>query len=169
MLLQILFLQQKIANVGAVATHHGVAEFSPGKQRWIVKNMNAYRYFLPDLMTGPVRRILRNKVWQFLLAVQDFIKIVQSFNAGETVLRVLAEQRHETGIPDPDLAIAKRFIHIRILRHTRQVKQMVMRQFPRLPIQLIVLGDVLRIPAPESVISIPPPWQTIYRSSFLHG
>ena len=137
MSLQILFLQQKLPYMLPIAAEQCIAVFGPGKKRRIVKNMDPHLRLPADHFSGPRGRIFRYDPGKRFTAVQDIVEVVQGFHSGKTGLRVFTEQRHEAGVPNPDIGIAERLVHVRRLRHSGQVDQVIVRQFPGFPIQSV--------------------------------
>ena len=60
--------------------------------------------------------------------------LFERLDAGEFAGAILAVERHEAGVPDPDLGFAECLVHIRILRHSRNILDMFIDQFPGLVI-----------------------------------
>ena len=135
MLLQILLVQQQIPYMIPVAAEQSIAVFRPCEKRRIVKNMDPHLRIFADHFSGPRGRVFRNDPGKRFIPVQNIIEIMQGLHSGKTGLRIFAEQRHETGVPDPDVGIAKRLVHVRSLRHSGQIDQMIVRQLPCFPVQ----------------------------------
>ena len=136
MFLQILFFEQQFPDMRRIAGKQSVFIFRPGEQRRIVGNMNLNSAAVAGFVPGPFRNILIRDFRQSSVVIQHMIKILQGAAAGKKLLRSkFAEQRHETGIPDPDIGIAESLIHIRILRHTGNMPDMIVSQFPGSPVK----------------------------------
>ena len=74
----------------------------------------------------------RNDRRQPFAIVENLVEIPQAFDSREYFARVFAEQRHKAGVPDPNLRIAERFVHIGRLRHSGDLPDVVEGELPRL-------------------------------------
>ena len=117
--------------MGLVAGHEGVGVFRPRKERRVVRNMQMDLDPFAVFEAGFTFRIVDLHHGQGCFFQNGFIEIVERFDAGKNIGRVFAEKHHETGVPDPDVGDAARFIHIGRLRHPGNFQNMCVCQFPR--------------------------------------
>ncbi len=120
MLLEVLCFRQQFDDMVAVAGNGVVVILDPGKQRRIIRMLN-----IQGISPVVIAFVMKRN-----------IEVIQAFHAGELVRSILAEQRHEAGVPDPDRIVPERFVDIGRLWETRLRFDFLMCNLPRFPIQL---------------------------------
>ena len=141
MLLQYFGVIEKVFNVCNITVDKRVFILRPSEKRGIICEMNVNIGSNSRSSPRPLRFFFcRDYLWQKLSTVEYRIKIMEGLNAGKHLLRKFAKQRHEAGVPYPNLRITERFVHIRILRHTLYIPDMVVSKLPSFFIEPCILG-----------------------------
>ena len=126
MLLEILFFLQEPTKAVLVSGHLEILPFHPGKKRGIVRMPNQ------DLILGISSEIRTERG----SIVDGCIEVRKTFDSGQYFRGVAAEEGHEAGIPDPNILICKRLVHVGGLGKSRLAQNMRMGQVTGFPIQV---------------------------------
>ena len=139
MLLKHFGVLENVFEMFAVSGHEGVFIFRPCEKRGIVGMLDEDRRAVTGLVAGPGGFAFRDFDERKTHAVLEHVdEVAEGFDAREVFRGELAEQSHETGVPDPDSGFAERLVDVGILRHAGDLLDVVFRKVPREVVKLNV-------------------------------
>ena len=128
--LKILLFKQ-IPHTFQIAVESRIALLCPCEQRRIVRNRNQHWNDIADLLRQPRKRLACHfDVWQATSVIQRLVEVPQALIAWKLCLRIFCEKAHQACVPNPNVEVKIAFLHHWILRHSRNVLYIPMRQFP---------------------------------------